>query len=654
MSSRHFYTATGSAYQLGRELGRGGEGSVYEVIGWPAQVAKIYHQLPDRKKQEKLSFMAQAGDAKLLSYAAWPQATLHAENEGPVCGFLMPKVTGRDPIHMLYTPASRRQTYPKAGWDFLLFAARNTAAAFETLHSRGHVLGDVNQGNILVGEESRVVLIDCDSFQINAHGTVHLCEVGVSHFTPPELQNLSSFEGVQRSSNHDNFGLALLLFHLLFGGRHPYSGVPQRANVGETLEDNIKTLRYAYAHDARSRLLLPPPNAIPVSLVPASMAAMFEAAFTEKGRLGERPTAQQWVASLDSLRGHLRKCGREARHVFPDHLPACPWCVLDQRGIVYFVDMDVSISQGGRVFIFAAVWAGIEAVEPPVALPVPDVESLALGLTPEPSNIRSDAATLLNRVLIIIGVLVAVYFLRGIFLLALLPLLGLGVWVGWVTLGGSQQQALAILREERFRLLTLATLDYEKMLARVRTEAGPERFFLKKKELLRQKDEYQDLLRQEKGGFRDLGELSRYQQKQNFLALCLIDAATIPGLLADKRALLRARGIVSAADVNWSDVGLILGWVDPATRALLAWRKVCERRFVFNPGAQMSSADIAAARASLAARKKALEAVLLTGAAELERQKKNAQRRAGDLGVKLQERAQYVAQALADFRGVQG
>jgi len=50
MSSRHFYTATGSAYQLGRELGRGGEGSVYEVIGWPAQVAKIYHQLPDRKK----------------------------------------------------------------------------------------------------------------------------------------------------------------------------------------------------------------------------------------------------------------------------------------------------------------------------------------------------------------------------------------------------------------------------------------------------------------------------------------------------------------------------------------------------------------------------------------------------------------------------
>jgi DNA-binding helix-hairpin-helix protein with protein kinase domain len=52
----------------------------------------------------------------------------------------------------------------------------------------------VNQGNVLVGSDSKVVLIDSDSFQVNARGTLHLCEVGVSHFTPPELQGLSSFE----------------------------------------------------------------------------------------------------------------------------------------------------------------------------------------------------------------------------------------------------------------------------------------------------------------------------------------------------------------------------------------------------------------------------------------------------------------------------
>ncbi len=73
-------------------------------------------------------------------------------------------------------------------------------------------MGDVNQNSFMVGRDSKVVLIDSDSFQINANGTLHLCEVGVSHFTPPELQTLPSFVGFERTANHDNFGLALLIF----------------------------------------------------------------------------------------------------------------------------------------------------------------------------------------------------------------------------------------------------------------------------------------------------------------------------------------------------------------------------------------------------------------------------------------------------------
>ncbi|MFV2621689.1 helix-hairpin-helix domain-containing protein, partial [Escherichia coli] len=76
------------------------------------------------------------------------------------------------------------------------------------------------------GRDSKVLLIDSDSFQINAKGTLHLCVVGVSHFTPPELQTVSSFVGVARTENHANCGLAVLLFHVWFGGRQPTSGVP--------------------------------------------------------------------------------------------------------------------------------------------------------------------------------------------------------------------------------------------------------------------------------------------------------------------------------------------------------------------------------------------------------------------------------------------
>jgi len=57
-------TSAGALIQIGRELGAGGEGSVYEVSGVADQVAKLYHTQPDRAKQAKLAFMAAHGDAR--------------------------------------------------------------------------------------------------------------------------------------------------------------------------------------------------------------------------------------------------------------------------------------------------------------------------------------------------------------------------------------------------------------------------------------------------------------------------------------------------------------------------------------------------------------------------------------------------------------
>jgi DNA-binding helix-hairpin-helix protein with protein kinase domain len=154
--ARTLYTSRGNAVEIGRELGKGGEGSVFEVPALSSQVAKLYHKAPDAKKQAKLSFMASTADAQLLNYVAWPQETLHPSRGGPVLGFLMPKVSNKDPIHMVYSPAHRRQDYPKAAWDFLLYVARNIAASVETVHGHGHVIGDVNQNSFMVGRDSKV------------------------------------------------------------------------------------------------------------------------------------------------------------------------------------------------------------------------------------------------------------------------------------------------------------------------------------------------------------------------------------------------------------------------------------------------------------------------------------------------------------------
>ena len=64
-----YVTSKGAPAQIGRELGRGGEGSVFEVPALPGQVAKIYHKPQDQKKQDKLRFMAESADQQLLLWS---------------------------------------------------------------------------------------------------------------------------------------------------------------------------------------------------------------------------------------------------------------------------------------------------------------------------------------------------------------------------------------------------------------------------------------------------------------------------------------------------------------------------------------------------------------------------------------------------------
>lgn len=637
-------TSVGVPIQIGRELGKGGEGSVFEVPAFPSQVAKLYHQLPDVKKQAKLTFMASTADQALLNYVAWPQQTLHSSKGGPVVGFMMPKVVGKDPVHMVYSPAHRRQDRPKAAWDFLLYVARNSAAAFEALHSHGHVLGDVNQGNILVGGDSKVVLIDSDSFQVNARGSLHLCEVGVAHFTPPELQGISSFHRFTRTANHDNFGLALLIFHLLFGGRHPYSGVPLKAGVGDALEADIKGFRYAYARDAASRGISPPPRSIPMSMVPDSMETMFQLAFTEKGSTGGRPTAKQWEAALDGVRARLKKCGASSVHVYPDHLSKCPWCELEQQGVVYFIDLGATYTQTSNGFNLTQVWAQIEAVSAPSPISTPNVNGSSVTPTPLPSHVPGGGGAIFFRVLTV-GLAIVLFgaMPKAWFFIAI------GAWIAWAVAGTSGSTERAAERSKRKAIEESARNAYNAVLERMKKEAGPDGFHLKKGELKKLRDELQELPAMET---RELGKLhstAQERQKQKFLERFFIDSADIPGVGPTRKAALRSFGIETAADVSRNQVMRIKGFGESLTRAVTDWKASVERRFVFNPAMAVSVADKNSVRAKFGARKNSITTTLAGGAAELQRFKQVAASRVNALQPQLEQATKQLAQAQSDL-----
>jgi DNA-binding helix-hairpin-helix protein with protein kinase domain len=637
------FNSRGNPIQLGRELGRGGEGAVYETQGAPGFVAKVYLSPPDTKKQSKLTFMTQAGDASLLKYAAWPQDTLHKQKSGPVVGFLMGKVTGKDPVHMVYGPKHRRQQRPNVGWDFLLYVARNTAAAFDTLHSHGHVLGDVNQGNVMVGGDSQVVLIDSDSYQIRANNTVHLCEVGVSHFTPPELQGISSFKGVTRTSNHDNFGLALLIFHLLFGGRHPYSGVPLRKGVGDALETDIKEFRYAYARDAQSRGIGPPPGSISLSMVPDAMEAMFQQAFTERGANSGRPTASQWVQALDAQRQHLKKCAASRTHIFPSHLNACPWCALEQKGIVYFIDLGSTVTHTANGFMLTQVWARITAVTPPPALAVPDPRSYS-PTGRAVSRVAAKKGSTLGADLTIAFCVVMFFIFPKAWLL----------WGGivWFAIANRKpKESPERIRERSGRQYSVeqAERTYNDLVRKLRQEAGPEGFLAKRSALEKLKVEYEQLSQAEARELEQLKSTAQERQKQKFLDGFFIDTADIPGVGPGRKSALKSFGIETAADVTRGAVMQVKGFGPNLTRAVTDWRASCERRFTFNPNTAVTEADRNTVRAKYAARRRAIEGMLAAAPAELAGFTQTATARANQLRAQTENAARELAQARADL-----
>ncbi|HEY4573216.1 MAG TPA: hypothetical protein VIJ26_04615, partial [Thermoanaerobaculia bacterium] len=326
MNRLTLYDQEGRPVHLGSELGKGGEGSVFTVDDAPTLAAKVYHQPIDPLKAEKLAAMVHQQSEGLLKVAAWPVGTLARSMGGHLAGLLMPKVSGYKPVHLLYGPKSRLAEFPHVTWAFLVHAAGNLARALAVLHAAGNVVGDINHGNVLVSSSAVIKLIDCDSFQIQAGERRYLCEVGVPTHTPPELQG-HNLRTVARTPNHDAFGLAVVIFQLLFLGRHPFSGT-YLGRGDMPLEKAIRELRFAYGRYAEAHKMRQPPHTPPLAVASPAVAALFERAFAPgSARDGMRPLPREWVEALEGL--PLRACERRKVHVFAGDLESCPWCLIE-------------------------------------------------------------------------------------------------------------------------------------------------------------------------------------------------------------------------------------------------------------------------------------------------------------------------------------
>jgi DNA-binding helix-hairpin-helix protein with protein kinase domain/Tfp pilus assembly protein PilF len=606
------YNEDGNPVDLGRELNRsGGEGVIYELQNREDLVAKVYREPPSSEKAAKVSIMPRLCTERLLNLCAWPTKTLHDRGGGRLNGFVMPKIVDHEPIHLLYGVKDRLVKYPDANWPFLLQTAANVARAFQVVHDHGHVIGDINHGGVLVSKKATVKLVDCDSFQITWEGHTYLCGVGQVTHTPPEFQG-QNLGGVVRSQSHDAFGLAIIIFQLLFMGRHPFSG--RFLDRGDMLPDRaIKEYRFAYGPGAAGRRMLPPPGALNLEAVTQPVAQLFERAF---GRGTKRPSAAEWVKPLSDLSASLRQCTQNSGHYFLKTLSSCPWCQIEiGSGVAIFnpaIIVGTWTERGG--FTIAAVWARINQIEAPGPLPQIIARSL-ITVTPS-TKAKQLKRNRIFKTILAGSVLVAISSVLSVAPVGAAPaawvIVLLGVVATVLVMKGGREARGVFENSKRQAESTWNAAD-----RRWHGQGGDEAFRNKLRELEKDKAEYEKLPNLRLQRLRQLEQNVRQRQKQKFLDRYRIDSADIRGLGHARKIALRSYGIETADDVTRQAVLAVPGFGPVYTSYLLTWRNMIEQKFVFNPNQGVDPADRAAVEREITVAKSRLEEQLQKGPRQL-------------------------------------
>ncbi len=589
-------------FSVAELIGKGGEGEVYKIKGRVGQAVKIYNAGLRSQREDKVRAMVGQGLAVKTDLVAYP-GEIATDVRGNFVGFSMRLVSGYRPLHELYSPKSRQRYFPKADYRLIIHAALNVARAVGRVHQTGCVIGDLNHSGVLVAPDATIALIDADSFQFSLNGKSYPCVVGVPEFTPPELhgRNLAS---VQRTHEHDNFGLAVAIFHLLFMGRHPYAGRHKGPDI--SMGDAIAQNRFAFSLTRQAATqTTPPPGALTLDMFPPAVAAAFENAFGPTH--AARPNALDWIKALSTLEGSLSRCSKVKQHYYPTAARGCIWCKLAaSSGFDMFPDhtaVEPSIQTDTR--------ATEQAIREILAFRFPTVgDLLPVAATPVGmSNALREAKgnTAWNA---FVGIMMMGAAGAGLVYLseAWFFLLGLGIW-GWFVFSNREVALAPFLK---------AFKDADEQVQRELNA------FIQRNgigEVLKIRHDLDTAIASYKGHEGALANALKLmksqresRQRQAYLDGFPIRRANISGIGPAKTATLISFGIETAADVTQSAVLRVPGFGEVMTSKLVTWRRKHEARFKYDP--MPNAQDVAyerALRAQFAAEKAKLESTIRNG-----------------------------------------
>ena len=232
-----------------------GSRSLYRVDKWPAVRAYIYNEPPSRRIRCKIGAMA-AHPVEYMARAhfAWP-IDIIVDESGLLVGYIGNFAAKMDKLSNVLSSGA-------LSYNVRIRLAQNICVALEAFHRQGLVFGSLTTESVLVDMKTLRVFLNpsLNSAQLeDAYGNLHPCRLGVPEYLAPEVhdwlisgrplqeiarQRLPQFEWlVQKrgmrsclTRNTDLYALGVIVFALLYDGRHPMSctvdGITRFASLG--------------------------------------------------------------------------------------------------------------------------------------------------------------------------------------------------------------------------------------------------------------------------------------------------------------------------------------------------------------------------------------------------------------------------------------
>lgn len=340
------YTLTGKAIALKEPaLKAGGEGAVYEIIGYPNKVAKIYHDLADAKTREnKINEMVKISEGysfrstNITQDIAWPLSPLFDKNKQFV-GFGMNRISASTELDDLYVYPPKQNI--NVTIENRITCLISLCDVINELHSAGQVFGDFNPNNIKINSDWTVKFVDADSYHVKSSGKEYRCVVCAPGYVAPELikackgTTYADCPGKTFTKETDNFALAIHCFRMLMNGCHPYICQRQLKRVGSAPAPKSTDKRVECGETPFFKTI--PNHTVPayapdINSLPSYIRDLFKRAFVDgHANPSLRPGATEWKNALRKYKGEVVKCKDNSTHFHWKANGSCPYCDADKR-----------------------------------------------------------------------------------------------------------------------------------------------------------------------------------------------------------------------------------------------------------------------------------------------------------------------------------